>query len=311
MKKSLIYGPVTSRRLGLSLGIDSVPYKTCSFDCIYCQIGRTKETVLERRDFGLSGRIFEELAAKLDKGPGADCITLGGSGEPTLNRELETIVRGIKKMTDLPLAVLTNGSLLWHPGVAGALEEADILLPSLDAADEEMFRRVNRPHPEISFERYRNGIIEFSRVFPGKILLEIFLVKNINTSDEHLAKLGALAEKIAPDRIHVNTAVRPPAENFVEAVGDRELSRMAAAIGKNAEVIASFQGKKESTGKNDLLEKDLLDMLFRRPCTIRDIAAGLNVSRSRAAALVERLVERRRVTTGKSGFETYYRCTDE
>ena len=306
MTKSLIYGPVASRRLGHSLGIDAVPYKICSFDCIYCQIGRTCETTLERRDFGLSGRILETLDRRLNAGVKADHITLGGSGEPTLNLELGAIIRGIKQMTDIPVAVLTNASLLGDSAVQEDLRAADVVLPSIDAADEETFVRINRPHPDISFKRVVEGVASFSGSFKGQIWLEIFFIRPINTSDAQIQKFRELVETLNPDRVHLNTAVRPPAESFVTAVDRDFLASAAARIGDNAEVIADFRKTPGHPAENDLLEDELMGMLSRRPCTMQDIMNGLGAGEMRVAKLLDRLISEGRVTTRTAGPQTYY-----
>lgn len=306
MTKSLIYGPVASRRLGLSLGIDAVPYKICSFDCIYCQIGRTLETTLERRDFGLSGRIFEGLDRRLKSGVKADHITLGGSGEPTLNLELGAIIRGIKQMTDIPVAVLTNASLLGDAAVQEELRAADVVLPSLDAGDEETFMRINRPYPDIPFNGIVEGLVSFSRSFKGQIRLEIFFIRSMNTSDAQIRKFRGLVEKIRPDQVHLNTAVRPPAEPFAMAVDRDFLAAAAAKIGDKAEVIADFRKNPDVATENDALEDELMGMLSRRPCTMQDIVNGLGAGEMRVARLLDRLVAEGRVTTRAAGPETYY-----
>ncbi len=313
MKKSLIYGPVTSRRLGLSLGIDTVPYKICSFDCIYCQIGRTRKTTSERSDFGLAETIFTALGRKLEEGLEADHITLGGSGEPTLNLEAGKIIRGIKKMTDIPVAVLTNGSMLWDERVRNDLYAADVVLPSLDAADEETFQKINRPHPDISFKRLLDGILSFSKVFTGKIWLEIFFIDDFNTSDAQLEEFKKLVKMIHPDRVHLNTAVRPPAESFAAAVGRETLKAIAEKIGGRAEVIAECKEKHAvlPAPARDLLEQDLVDMLLRRPCTVQDIATVLNINPSQAIKLLAPLIAGGRVAVQTAGPRTYYSCTEE
>ncbi len=308
MKKKLLYGPVTSRRLGLSLGIDAVPYKVCTLDCIYCQIGRTEKTTVERRDFGCADAIFTELASRLEDGLRADHITIGGSGEPTLNTEIGKIISGIRRMTDIPVAVLTNSTLLWDPVVQTALMNANVVLPSLDAADEHTFRRINRPHPDISFQRTVEGLVSFSGGFGGSVLLEVFLVDPLNTSERHLEKLKSLAERIGCDKIHLNTAVRPPAEGFVRPLEREALEAAARRIGDNAEVIAEFRDEKGSSrqAEKTLSESDLIGMLRRRPCTAADIAAGLGVEESAAQALAARLAADGRLEIRESGSETYY-----
>lgn len=312
MRKSLVYGPVTSRRLGLSVGVDMVPFKVCSFDCVYCQIGRTEKTTVARSDFGLSDTIFEDLERKLKNVATPDHITLGGSGEPTLNLEIGKIIRGIKKITTIPVAVLTNGSLLWDQNVRDELSAADIVLPSIDAADEETYQKINRPHPDIAFDRFVEGVISFSHSFGGQIWAEIFLIKDINTSDIHLEKLKHLMGKIRPDRVHLNTAVRPPAERFVSAVDQGELQAMAAKINCNAEVIAEYRGKRDNPlEKKDLPEDAFVDVLLRRPCTTREIAVALNTNEKQVTAIADRLVAEGRISARISGSETYYLCKAE
>lgn len=311
MEKSPIYGPVTSRRLGLSLGVDMVPYKVCSFDCIYCQIGRTKNPTVERRNFGFAEKIYNALQQKLDAGVTADYITLGGSGEPTLNLEIGDIIRGIKKRTDIPVAVLTNGSMLWDQKVRQELRAADVVLPSLDGVDEETFTKINRPHPDISFARVVDGILSFSRAYTGKIWLEIFFVENINTSAAHVEKMKRLVQRISPDKVHLNTAVRPPAEAFVTAVDRNTLCAIADAIGNNASVIAEFKENPDATVEVALPEEALVNMLLRRPCTINDIATALNVNPSLAVKRLDQLVARGRVTITSSGSRLYYVCKEE
>ena len=310
-RKSLVYGPVTSRRLGLSLGVDTVPYKMCSFDCLYCQIGRTVNTTVRRADFGLSERIFQDLGHALESGIPPDHITLGGSGEPTLNLELGRIIQGIKRMTAIPVAVLTNSSLLWDQDVRNELLAADVVLPSLDAADEQTYHVLNRPHPDIPFDRFVEGLCHFSLMFPGRVWLEVFLVKHINASGSHLEKLKRLIGKIKPDRVHLNTVVRPPADASIEAVEHAELSAIAAGIGGNAEVIAEYRDKGHGPRHAEPAEDEILAVLLRRPSTVRQVATALRADEKQVGSLIDRLVSEARVSTEQSGKERYYFCVAE
>ena len=171
-----VYGPVPSRRLGRSLGIDLVPFKTCTYDCVYCQLGRTTNKTIDRQEYVPIKDVLTELEQKLAAGDIPDYISLAGSGEPTLNLGIGRLIAEIKSLTDIPVAILTNGSLLWMPDVQDALMAADLVLPSLDAGDEHLFQYVNRPHEEISFERMVDGIATFTRRFPGEVWLEILLL---------------------------------------------------------------------------------------------------------------------------------------
>jgi len=159
-----VYGPVPSRRLGRSLGVDLVPFKTCSYGCTYCQLGRTKDKTTERREYVPVDGVLDELAEKLRLGPPPDFVGLAGSGEPTLHARIGDLIAGIKNLTSIPVAVLTNGSLLWTPEVRAGLAEADLVMPSLDAGTDRTFQRVNRPHRDISFERMVDGLVAFVAV---------------------------------------------------------------------------------------------------------------------------------------------------
>ncbi len=167
-----IFGPVPSRRLGRSLGVDLVPFKTCSYDCIYCQLGRTTNQTVERREWVPLDAVLAELRGKLASQP--DYITLSGSGEPTLYSRLDELIDGIRAMTEVPIAVLTNGSLLWQPEVRSKLLRAHLVIPSLDAGDERTFQAIDRPHGTISFKRMLWGLIDFRREYQGQYWLEVF-----------------------------------------------------------------------------------------------------------------------------------------
>ncbi|MFW6082183.1 MAG: radical SAM protein [Desulfosalsimonas sp.] len=302
---SIIYGPVPSRRLGLSLGVDLVPYKTCTFDCIYCQIGRTAQTTTERKPYISPEKIISELKPRLAEGVPPDFITLGGSGEPCLNSEIGRIIRQIKQISDIAVAVLTNGSLLWSGQVRAELAEADVVLPSLDAYDRETFRKINRPDPCISFDAMIGGLAEFRKVYSGRIWLEIFIVRGINDTEEAMAAFRSHVEKLAPDRIHINTAVRPPAEDYAGQVSEQRLEHLALVLGHGAEVIAGFR-QKPLKAKEKESGSRILDMLSRRPCTASDIAAGLGLEETSVERSMAEFSDSGIVETKKSGGRTYY-----
>jgi wyosine [tRNA(Phe)-imidazoG37] synthetase (radical SAM superfamily) len=221
MDKSLnapkyIFGPVPSRRLGRSLGVDLVPYKTCTFDCIYCDLGRTTNKTTSRQSFVSSGEIQKELGLTLsflDQKP--DFITLSGSGEPTLNTETGDIIRRIKEITAIPTAVLTNSSLLSLDEVRRNLSEADVVLPSLDAITPATFDYINRPHTSLGAKEIISGLIQFRRQYRGQIWLEILFCRGVNDGKKEIERFKEVIERIEPDRIQLNTPVRPPAEDFV------------------------------------------------------------------------------------------------
>ena len=210
-----IFGPVPSRRLGRSLGVDLVPYKTCTFDCIYCDLGRTTRKTVSRQSYVSPEEIQGELEltlSVLEKKP--DYITLSGSGEPTLNTNIGEIIRRIKEITSTPVAVLTNGSLLSSNEVRRDLSEADVVLPSLDAITPALFEYINRPHPSLKIEEIISGLIQFRKQYRGQIWLEVVFCRGVNDDKEEIEKLKGVIERIQPDRIQLNTPVRPPAEEF-------------------------------------------------------------------------------------------------
>ncbi|MBN2455970.1 MAG: radical SAM protein [Sedimentisphaerales bacterium] len=278
-EKTYLYGPVPSRRLGLSLGVDVVPYKICSIDCIYCQLGRTTEKTIERRDLVPMEKVLAELKDKLAKGLKADFITFSGSGEPTLNIRLGDFIEAVKDLTDIKIAVLTNGTLLYREDVRADCAKADVVLPSLDAADEATFAKINRPHSQISIENHVEGLCAFRKQFAGQIWLEVFIVKGINSSQGHIVRFKKLIERIKPDRIQLNTAVRPTTLTDVKRLEPSALEKIANQLGAKAEVIADFQPA--DYGKSiERDAEDVLSMLKRRPCSLEDICSGLGLTRN-------------------------------
>ena len=208
-KRKYLFGPVASRRLGRSLGVDIVPLKVCSQNCIYCQLGINADTTIDRREYVDIDEVLAELKSAVDDGLQADYITLTGSGEPTLNSRLGDIIDGIRKITEVPVAILTNANLFSDPQVRAACAKADVVSPSLDAGDAESFKKMNRPHESINFNTFVEGLCVFRQEYAGQIWLEVFFCQGVNTSDEQVEKMRAIIERIAPDRIQLNTSVRP------------------------------------------------------------------------------------------------------
>jgi wyosine [tRNA(Phe)-imidazoG37] synthetase (radical SAM superfamily) len=274
-----LFGPVPSRRLGLSLGVDIVPFKVCSLDCIYCQLGRTTDKTIERREYVPVELVLDELKNRLAEGLHADFITLSGSGEPTLNSRFGELVAGIKKITDIPVAILTNSTMLTEKDVRDGCARADVVLPSLDAADESVFRKVNRPHSSISIENVVEGLCAFRNEFAGQIWLEVFLVEGLNTDTEQIDKIKGLIERIHPDKVQLNTAVRPTAEPGLERISLEKLQSIAEVLGRNCEIVADFSTTRTARYIESKAEY-VLSMLKRRPCSLNDICSGLGLHRN-------------------------------
>jgi wyosine [tRNA(Phe)-imidazoG37] synthetase (radical SAM superfamily) len=270
---SHLFGPVPSRRLGLSLGVDLVPPKTCTYDCLYCEVGRTTNLTLERWPYRVP-EIIRELEDYLEDPPGPlDYVTLAGSGEPTLNLSLREIITAVKNLTTTPVALLTNGSLFYLPEVRAAVAGADVILPSLDAGREETFQRLNRPHPGLSLELVVSGLKALRREFAGQIWLEILVLKGINDQKEELTALKGLLGELAPDKVQLNTAVRPVADKSARALTQKEMEAVADFLGAGAEVVAAAH--RMSPERLAVKDRDLIDMLARRPMTAGDLAQAL------------------------------------
>ena len=293
-----IYGPVCSRRLGRSLGIDLVPYKVCSYDCIYCQLGRTTNLTLERREYVSIAMILEELEKKLASCPKPDYITLAGSGEPTLNSGLGRLIEEIHRISPIPVAVLTNGSLLWMPQVRKELMQANLVIPSLDAGDAALFHHVNRPHRELTFETMVDGLVAFTRDFGGHIWLEVFLLGGITGIQYEVDKISALVDRIQPERVQLNTVARPPAEEYSFAVNREKLLCFAQRFSIPTEVVReSVQGPAVNRSSIPTpQENELLNLLSRRPCPLAEIAAGLGTTPNEVLKLLEKMMQRNLIT---------------
>ena len=284
-EKKYFYGPVTSRRLGRSYGVDIVPFKVCTLDCVYCQLGKTTDRTIKRKDYGPIEPILAELRETLAEGLEADFITIAGSGEPTLNSRLGELIDGIKKITDIPVAILTNGTLLYKEDVRADCANADVLMPSLDAGDEQTFQRINQPHRDISIENVISGLCAFRDEFAGRIWLEVFFVEGLNTDAEQIAKIRDAIELIRPDKIQLNTAVRPTAEADIMKLDAEKLQAIAARLGPKCEVVADFSLSHHGKSFGNKAE-DVLSILKRRPCSLNDICSGLGIGRNEALKYV-------------------------
>ncbi len=298
-----VFGPVNSRRLGLSLGIDLIPYKTCTYSCIYCQLGRTTNLCLHRQDYVPTSVILAELDRKLDSGLTPAYITLAGSGEPTLHARLGNLINGIKKRTSIPIAVLTNGSLLWRKKVRHELKEADIVIPSLDAGNERMFQYVNRPHKDLTFDKVVSGMELFLGSFPGRVWLEVFVLGGVTDRDDEIQQMVEITKRIGPEKIQLNTVARPPAEDYAFAVPLERLSAIAKAFGTRCETVAG-QSLEMLDAPLSATNEDVLNLLKRRPCSSKDVAIGLCIPLCMALKLIDGLVEEGKVQPDRHGLYT-------
>jgi wyosine [tRNA(Phe)-imidazoG37] synthetase (radical SAM superfamily) len=304
-KRKHIFGPVPSRRLGRSLGVDLVPFKTCSYDCIYCQLGRTTNKTLERKEWVPLQDVIDQLKDHLHSKP--DYITLSGSGEPTLFSRLDELILVIKEITNIPVAVLTNGSLLWLPEVRNSIKRADVVIPSLDGGSTQIFQYVNRPHKDITFSKMLQGLVEFRKAYSGQYWLEVFLLAGVTTTEMEIKRLKTCIAAIQPDRVQVNTVTRPPAENFADPVPQKQLEQITADLYETVEVIADYKDihkQQEFSAQRE----DVLTLLQRRPCSIQDIAAGLGLHRNEVLKYIEELSAEGKIEARPQNQQLFYKA---
>jgi wyosine [tRNA(Phe)-imidazoG37] synthetase (radical SAM superfamily) len=261
-----VFGPVPSRRLGQSLGIDTIPLKTCNWNCVYCQLGRTMPLTNQRRNYIPAADILLEARQVLKSRThrAIDWVTFVGSGEPTLNSELVWLIRQIKALTDKPIAVITNGSLLHIPDVRWELLAADAILPTIDAGTVELYRKINRPHSQATFTRLVAGLAAFRTEYRGKLWVEVMLVRGLNDTTKALEDIAKVLQKIKPDAVHINLPTRPPAETWVQPTDEEGLRRAVSILGNIAEVVHPAEGVFDLDGCQDVVDA-IIGIITRHP----------------------------------------------
>jgi wyosine [tRNA(Phe)-imidazoG37] synthetase (radical SAM superfamily) len=261
-----VYGPVPSRRLGQSLGIDPIPLKTCNWNCVYCQLGRTRPMVNERKDYIPPGEILSQVKeALVVHAPGEiDWVTFVGSGEPLLHASIGWLIRQVKTLTSLPLAVITNGSWLYLPAVRDELAIADAVMPSLDAGTRRLFRQINRPYPRVTFDRVLEGLIAFRREYSGKLWVEVMLVRGLNDTEDALRDIAGALRRVQPDEVHINLPTRPPAESWVQPPDEENVMRATVILGDIAQVVYPIEGIFDMSGYDNLVDA-VVGIITRHP----------------------------------------------
>ena len=234
-----VYGPMLSRRLGQSLGVDLIPLKTCNWNCVYCQLGRTVPLSNERKDFFPPEDILKEVktAFKTYKSFQIDWIAIVGSGEPLLCKSIGWLIQQFRMMTKIPIAVITGGSLFYRPEARHDVALADAVLPTLNAGSPELYKRISRPHPEITFEKYVEGLVKLGEEYRGHLWPEVMLIKGLNDTEDALQDIACVLQRIRCDEIHINLPVRPPAESWVQPSDEEGLIRAMVILGDKAHVI--------------------------------------------------------------------------
>jgi wyosine [tRNA(Phe)-imidazoG37] synthetase (radical SAM superfamily) len=301
-----LYGPVPSRRLGRSLGIDLVPHKICTYDCIYCQIGKTSEKTLVRKEYIPVSEILEEVKRFLkEETSPIDHLSLSGSGEPTLHCKIDSVIREIKAITSIPVAIITNGSLLYEREVRESLLQADVVLPSLDAASAETFEKINRPRSGISVERVIEGMVEFRKAYKGQIWLEILFCRGVNDRESELLQMQSAIERIQPDLIHLNTVVRPPFERWAVPLNQKEMEEMRVFFGEKASIISEFDRHPPAITERDV-RREIFEILKRRPLSIADLSKGMGIQEDEIEKYIQPLVSEGKIHARTFGDTIYY-----
>ena len=306
--RKYLFGPVPSRRFGRSLGVDLTPYKTCSLDCVFCQLGRTTRKTLDREAYFSVDAVIAELDEWLKTDGRADYITLSGSGEPTLHSRFGEVIRFIRKNSKIPAVLLTNGTLFHLPEVREAASHAGVVKLSLSAWDQASYKWVNRPHSQLQFEDLVRGQKAFRKQFEGELWLEVFLVSGMNSDPADVRRIAALAGEIGPDRIQLNTVVRPPAEGFAEALSRERLTRLCDLFRPTAEVIAEFTTEKDITLHAN--KETVLAMLRRRPCTADQIAGGFGMHLNEVSKYLGNLMRTGQIREERKDRTVYYAASE-
>jgi wyosine [tRNA(Phe)-imidazoG37] synthetase (radical SAM superfamily) len=272
-----VFGPVPSRRLGRSLGVDPVPLKTCNWNCVYCQLGRTRRWCRERQEFIPRQAILDDLEEALadHTAETIDWVTFVGGGEPTLHTGLGWLIRQAKERTGLPVAVITNGSLLSDPGVRDELFAADVVLPSLDAGTPNLYRRLNRPAPAFRFERHLEGLLRFGEQTPGRVWLEVMLVHGMNDSEVALHAIAACIDTVRPDEVHLMTPLRPAAEAWVRPPDVAAIELALSILGPRARIPDAGCGQVQWQDHGDL-PAALLEVITRHPTREAELLTALD-----------------------------------
>jgi wyosine [tRNA(Phe)-imidazoG37] synthetase (radical SAM superfamily) len=299
-----LFGPVPSRRLGRSLGVDLIPFKTCTMDCIYCQLGETPCAVSQRGDYVPMQDVLAELD-RWNKADGqADHITLAGSGEPTLHSHFGDVFRWVKDNSDIQSVLLTNGTLLHFPEVRQEAALADKVKVTLSAWDEASFREIHRPAEGVTFDLLVSGERAFREGYSGELSVEVFIVDGINSHPSQVRKISEAVSAIHPDRVDINTVIRPPAVEGVAAVPEDHLKELAQLFGEKASVTPAF--RKQGFASMDVSEEAVLGLISRHPATCGQLAEEYNLPEDLMLKTLAEMMKSGLLLSEKREGETYY-----
>ncbi|MBU0768549.1 MAG: radical SAM protein [Proteobacteria bacterium] len=311
MQYNTLFGPVPSRRLGISLGVDLVPMKTCTLNCIYCECGKTSHLTLERKEYVSFEAVKKELTHYLAHHARPDYITFSGSGEPTLNSKIGDVIRFLKdRVSDVPVAVLTNGTLFSQKQVRSDIKNALVVIPSLDAATENIFNKINRPSPHLHVDKIIDGLIRFRKEYRGKIWLEVFIIPGMNDTIAELSALKLVIGKIKPDQVHLNTLDRPGSISTLRAATREELERVLNVFQmENAAIVADPPEHKALFAYRKDTAAAILGTIARRPCTSKDLSEILGLQVNEVDTYLKSLEADEKITIVKQKRGLFYKLS--
>jgi wyosine [tRNA(Phe)-imidazoG37] synthetase (radical SAM superfamily) len=293
-EKLIAFGPVPSRRLGQSLGINNIPPKVCTYSCIYCQLGRTLNMQVERRPFYNPDKIFNDVKKKVKeakvRSEPIDYLTFVPDGEPTLDINLGKEIEILKSL-EISIAVITNASLLWNKEVQENLSNADCVSLKIDTVNDKNWRKINRPHPSLTIGKILSGINEFSTGFKGKLITETMLIRNINDNTQELEKIGDFIERLNPKKSYVSIPTRPPAEKWAKSANEFDINiayQILKERGIDVELLTGYEGNAFAFTGN--VEEDLLSITSVHP--MRKEAVKKFLSKAKASwDVIEKLLK--------------------
>jgi wyosine [tRNA(Phe)-imidazoG37] synthetase (radical SAM superfamily) len=309
MKYKYLFGPVNSRRLGVSLGVDLAPRKVCSLDCVYCEVGATTLLTMERKEYVSFEKITNELKAYMAENPEPDYITLTGSGEPTLNSRFGDVLNFVKSAyPNIKLAVLTNGTLMHLSEVRKELMPADLVMPSLDAVTEEGFKKIDKPESSIDMQQYIQGMVDFGKQYTGAYHLEVLFLKGYNDNDKEIQALKRAIQRINPQRVQLNTLDRPGVLEDIEPLSYAELEQIASLLDfSNIDIIARTESKSTPSVQTKNAKENILELIKRRPCSLEDIQSAMGLNKALIEASLEILLTEGRVEANKQNGINFFR----
>ena len=313
--KKYIFGPVPSRRLGSSLGVDLVPFKTCSIDCVYCEAKATTNLTLDRKEYVPVNEVISQLDDVLKDSPQLDYITFSGAGEPTLNSHIGDVVKFVvDNYPQYKICLLTNGTLLGEHSVIDDLKlmrPTDVVIPSLDASNEEEFKKINRPHDDLKLIKLITDIINFRAKNKAQMWLELFIVPGVNDDIESQQQFAKIISEIDPDKVQLNNLDRPGCVEWIKPAPEETIKSFISVIEEVAavEIIGRFSYRSEKlkfSGTNAEIKNAILEMTNRRPYTVADFLFAINISEDKLKKILKELISANKLLTKEDERGTFY-----